>query len=151
MHGLLSEPWHQRSAAEELREPASAASVSSDSREICETVGCWCGSSPTRFYGTPGVGPSSHFYTLNPNECEIVRRDRGWTFENYAFFAFTPLAATYLGSRCPQSMIPIYRLYNNGFASGDSNHRYTANVSTYKQMMAQGWSDEGIAFCATTQ
>ena len=104
-----------------------------------------------RFYGTPGVGPNSHFYTLNSTECDNVRRDRGWTFESAAFFAFSPLPVAYPGNRCPQSLTPVYRLYNNGFARGDSNHRYTANVTAYRQMLAQGWSDEGVAFCATAQ
>src|SRR5205823_3617149 len=39
-----------------------------------------------RFYGTPGVGPNSHFYTANAQECDLVKRDRGWTYEGIAFY-----------------------------------------------------------------
>jgi hypothetical protein len=31
-----------------------------------------------RFYGTPGIGPNSHFYTADANECNIVKQDPGW-------------------------------------------------------------------------
>src|SRR5205814_4854662 len=39
-----------------------------------------------RFYGTPGRGPNSHFYTANPAECASVKRDPGWTYEGIAFY-----------------------------------------------------------------
>src|SRR3954462_11757403 len=38
-----------------------------------------------RFYGTPGIGPNSHFFTADPGECAVVKRDPGWTFEGIAF------------------------------------------------------------------
>jgi serine protease len=40
-----------------------------------------------RFYGTPGRGPNSHFYTANATECQIVKQDPGWTYEGIAFYA----------------------------------------------------------------
>jgi hypothetical protein len=45
--------------------------------------------------------------------------------------------------------IPVYRLYNNGYAKGiDSNHRYTASVTVAAQMQTLGWQLEDVAFCA---
>src|SRR6476619_4153718 len=43
-----------------------------------------------RFYGTPGVGPNSHFYTADPGECAAVKRDGGWTYEGIAFYIALP-------------------------------------------------------------
>jgi hypothetical protein len=93
-----------------------------------------------RFYGTPGLGPNSHFYTANPAECEAVKRDRGWTFEGNAFYVLEPVAGTCANS----DTIPIYRFYNNGFAKNDSNHRYTPDAGA----MPPPWSSEGVVFCA---
>ena len=33
-----------------------------------------------RFYGTPGIGPNSHFYTANPDECAFVKTLAGWSY-----------------------------------------------------------------------
>ncbi|MBK9609735.1 MAG: hypothetical protein IPO58_26415 [Betaproteobacteria bacterium] len=100
-----------------------------------------------RFYGTPGQGPNSHFYTIDVPECDFVRRDPGWTFENYAFYAYPPLA-TPTGNACPGGLAPVYRVYNNRYAQNDSNHRYTTSAATYQQMQQQGWAGEGVVFCA---
>jgi uncharacterized delta-60 repeat protein len=44
-----------------------------------------------RFYGTPGKGPNSHFYTVDLLECDAVRSDPGWLFEGVAFYSVAPL------------------------------------------------------------
>lgn len=103
-----------------------------------------------RFYGTPGRGPNSHFYTINMPECDFVRRDPGWTFENYAFYAYAPLT-TPAGNVCPGGMLPVYRVYNNRFPQNDSNHRYMTSGATYQQMQQLGWMGEGVVFCAAAQ
>ncbi len=38
-----------------------------------------------RFYGTPGKGPNSHFYTADPAECARVKTDPGWFYEGIVF------------------------------------------------------------------
>jgi uncharacterized delta-60 repeat protein len=98
-----------------------------------------------RFYGTPGVGPNSHFYTVVPLECDAVRQDPGWRYEGIAFYSVPPDA---LG--CPAAMRPVYRLYNNGYASNDSNHRYTTDPALYQGMQNKGWTGEGVVFCSPT-
>jgi predicted dienelactone hydrolase len=96
-----------------------------------------------RFYGTPGIGPNSHFYTLDPAECAAVKLDPGWTFEALAFRATLPV-----GGICPDQSIPVWRAYNNGFPRNDSNHRYTTSRSTYADMVQLGWSAEGVVYCS---
>lgn len=96
-----------------------------------------------RFYGTPGRGPNSHFYTVNASECAAIKQDPGWTLEGIAFYLFAPV-----NGQCGISQQPVYRVYNNRFAQNDSNHRYTTDPNLYAQMQAQGWSPEGIVFCA---
>ena len=33
-----------------------------------------------RFFGTPGFGPNSHFYTIDARECALVLMDPHWQF-----------------------------------------------------------------------
>lgn len=98
-----------------------------------------------RFYGAPGVGPNSHFYTVNPFECEAVKRDRGWTYEGIAFYAKPPVAGA-----CPAGTVPVYRAYNNRWRENDSNHRFTTDLHLYRSMTSTtgGWVAEGVAMCA---
>jgi len=96
-----------------------------------------------RFYGTPGIGPNSHFFTVDQQECNNVQRDRGWTLESpSAFFARPGNCGSGSGSE-----IVLYRLYNNRFAQNDSNHRYVADLALYQSMQAQGWKGEGAQLC----
>jgi hypothetical protein len=97
-----------------------------------------------RFYGTPGVGPNSHFYTLDPAECAQVRRDPGWHFESYDFSSNPPGP----GGVCAAGTVPVYRAYNHRFAQNDSNHRLTTNLTAYNAQVALGWTGEGVVMCA---
>jgi serine protease len=104
------------------------------------------GASPVcRFYGTPGIGPNSHFYTADPAECELVKTLRGWTYEGIAFHVTVP--ELFGGCRIDQR--PVYRFYNNRAAQNDSNHRYTTDLVVYATLIARGpWKGEGIVMCA---
>jgi serine protease len=94
-----------------------------------------------RFYGTPGRGPNSHFYTAFASECAGVQQDPGWRLEDpEAFAIFVPNAVT----SCDH---PVYRAYNNRAAFNDSNHRYMTERSDYDAMVAAGWTGEGQVFC----
>jgi uncharacterized delta-60 repeat protein len=96
-----------------------------------------------RFYGTPGVGPNSHFYTVDAKECDAVRGDAGWRFEGIGFYVIAPAEG-----RCVFGTVPVYRAYNNKFAQNDSNHRYATSLAVIASMTRQGWIAEGVAFCA---
>lgn len=101
-------------------------------------------SSPVcRFYGTPGIGPNSHFYTAAASECAGVKADPGWTYEGNAFSIGVPLNGV-----CAAGTLAVYRAYNSRAAQNDSNHRYSADSGVYAQMGAQGWAGEGTVFCA---
>ena len=43
-----------------------------------------------RFFGTPGIGPNSHFFTIDADECAKVKNNPLWTFEGLAFRAELP-------------------------------------------------------------
>ena len=94
-----------------------------------------------RFFGTPGLGVNSHFYTAFDFECAAVKQLAGWTFEANAFYIAADVA------QCPASTRPVYRLYNNGMG-GDPNHRYTTRWPVISDMQADGWVLEGVVFCA---
>lgn len=97
-----------------------------------------------RFYGTPGIGPNSHFYTVDQEECDKVKRDAGWTYEGVPFYAKQPNS----DGECPENSVPVYRYYNMRWAENDSNHRYATHLDDQDVMEDKGWSLEGIAMCA---
>jgi hypothetical protein len=105
-----------------------------------------------RFYGSITPGPNSHFYTIDPVECQQLKdmqattpaSEKRWNFESNDFASTKPVAG-----QCPADMIAVYRAYNNGFGKGiDSNHRITPNRSAYLQQVARGWIGEGVVMCA---
>lgn len=95
-----------------------------------------------RFFGTPPLGPNSHFFTIDAAECAKVKANPLWTYENLAFNADAPVADT-----CASDRVPVMRLYNDGMG-GQANHRYTTSRNEARQMRANGWILEGTVFCA---
>lgn len=96
-----------------------------------------------RFYGTPGIGPNSHFFTADATECGGLRHGTGWTYEGMAFGAELPV-----NGQCPvNAPRPVYRAYNNRWMYNDSNHRYATDPAIYAGMIAKGWIGEGVALC----
>jgi predicted dienelactone hydrolase len=96
-----------------------------------------------RFFGVPGVGPNTHFYTILPNECDDVKRNPLWTFEGLVFRVEGPDAA----GNCPADRVPVVRMYNNG-KGGQANHRYLTSHNEITEMGLEGWVLEGVVFCA---
>ena len=99
------------------------------------------GNEACRFFGTPGLGPNSHFYTIDPAECDLVKSDPHWTFEALAFRAVQPLS-----TGCDAQYATVTRLYNNGMG-GQANHRFVTDAATLEGMVARGWLVEGPVFC----
>lgn len=95
-----------------------------------------------RFFGTPGIGPNSHFYTIDATECAKVKVDPHWTYESLAFNSDAAVA-----DDCPPDRLPVVRLYNNGMG-GQASHRYVTSRSEVRVMTARGWLVEGNVFCA---
>jgi predicted dienelactone hydrolase len=105
-------------------------------------AGSGLGVATCRFFGTPGIGPDSHFYTNSVSECAKVRSDPHWSFEGIAFNALPAVVA----DDCPPDRIPVTRLYNNGMG-GQANHRYLTSRSEMQNMVDRGWIVEGPVFC----
>ena len=99
------------------------------------------GNEACRFFGTPGRGPNSHFYTISDFECDKVKANPDWTFEALAFRAVEPLA-----SGCSAEHATVTRLYNNGMG-GQANHRYLTDPAAIEATVAKGWLVEGPVFC----
>jgi uncharacterized protein DUF5648 len=98
-----------------------------------------------RFYGAPPAGSGSHFFTADPGECAFVKQSPAWQYEGTPFRAVIPDPAT--GS-CPGLLVPVYRVYNRATNPAETRHRWTASGAIKSRMVATGWADEGIAFCA---
>ena len=98
------------------------------------------GDEACRFFGTPGVGPSSHFYTIDAVECALVKADPAWTYEAIAFRAVSSAFGCAPGQRV------VTRVYNNGMG-GQANHRYLVDDAEIARMTTLGWLIEGPVFC----
>ena len=96
-----------------------------------------------RFYGTPGKGPNSHFYTVEAAECAAVKQDPGWTYEGIAYYMTHPS-----DGGCGDDELPVYRAYNRRAQLNDSNHRYTTNYAEYVRMLLAGHAAEGVVMCS---
>jgi Abnormal spindle-like microcephaly-assoc'd, ASPM-SPD-2-Hydin/Repeat of unknown function (DUF5648) len=100
----------------------------------------------------------SHFYTmiegerlglqaLNPTNVLLPRVPY---FEGIDSFA-RPVVASVFGASCPVGHQPVYRMFRgNARFPDDPNHRFTPSAEIQRTLVAQGWDDEGIAFCAPT-
>jgi glucose/arabinose dehydrogenase len=95
-----------------------------------------------RFFGTPNIGPNTHFYTGHPQECGGLRSNPLWTYEGIGFRMRLPV-----NDSCPALTRPVYRLYNNPTTVAAVNHRYTTDGAVYNAMRAAGWIGEGVALC----
>ncbi len=95
-----------------------------------------------RFFGTPNVGPNSHFYTADPAECAHVKTLPAWTYEGIAFYIPLPANGTCGGNW------PVYRSYYSDNIS-DANHRFTVDLTAHVRMKdRRGDILEGIVMCA---
>jgi len=92
-----------------------------------------------------GQAPNnSLFLTADAAECNALRaQDTGWIYIDTPFKIDIPA-----NGACAPGRTPIHRLYNDRFALGDSNHRFTFDERATAEMVVQGWIDEGVAFCA---
>ena len=95
-----------------------------------------------RFFGTPGVGPNSHFYTISDYECWLTKGNPYCQYECIAFNAEPPA-----GEVCAANRVPVVRLYNNGMG-GQASHRFVTSHSEVREMVQRGWMVEGNVFCA---
>jgi hypothetical protein len=91
-----------------------------------------------RFFSTAFGERSSHFYNYG-SLCTDLKNDPKWQFEGEVFGFRLPD----LSGNCPAATVPLYRFYNNG-ADGAPNHRFTTSLLVRAQMVAQGWTAEGL-------
>jgi len=101
------------------------------------------GTPACRFFGRPGIGPNTHFYTGHVQECAGLKANPLWTYEGIGFRMRLPA-----NDACPALTRAVYRLYNNPTTLAAVNHRYTTDGATYVAMIAAGWTGEGVALCA---
>jgi len=92
-----------------------------------------------RFWSGQTYAPkSTHFFTTDAAECELLKTSRAWIYEGTTF-AVLPMNDA---AGCEIGFGPLYRLYNDG--QGDvPNHRYTTSYAVRAEMIARGWRPEG--------
>jgi hypothetical protein len=106
-------------------------------------LGTGLGLPACRFFSVPALSPDTHFFTIDPLECAIVKASPLWLYEGLVFEAQPPDAS----GDCPADRIPVVRLYNNGM-NAQPNHRFLTSRSEIAVTLSQGWALEGPVFCA---
>src|SRR5262249_9026329 len=96
-----------------------------------------------RFTGTPNIGPNSHFFTADANECAIVRTNPYWVDEGTPFRTLVPSAGS-----CAAGTSPGSRFLPSGTDVTQVRHRYVVDLGEAAKMRAMGWIEEGPVFCA---
>lgn len=96
-----------------------------------------------RFFGTPGRGPSAHFYTADADECAQVKVNPYWRYEGIAFRASLPA-----GGGCPAGSAAVVRYFRPGADVLASRHRYVLDAAERNRMRDGGWIEEGPVFCS---
>jgi hypothetical protein len=101
-----------------------------------------CGVPVSRFYTHIG---NTHFYTADPAEAAGLEQPQsGWILEQREFRIPVPDAT----GQCAAGLVPVFRLYNHRAVYHDANHRYVTDAGERERMIALGWIDEGVRFCA---
>jgi uncharacterized protein (DUF1800 family) len=95
-----------------------------------------------RFFGTPGKGPNSHFYTADANECAVVKQNPGWTFEAIAFYIDVPQSGA-----CKAGTTQVYRSFYPGADVSQSNHRFLPDMTMFEHMAGSSIL-EGLVMCS---
>ena len=95
-----------------------------------------------RFFGTPGRGPNSHFYTADAGECAQVRQNPDWTYESVAFYIDVPR-----NGPCAAGTTPVYRSFHPGATVAESNHRFLVDLTMHERMVANS-TLEGVVMCS---
>ena len=128
--GAAGPGWERTGYSFEVPDPTAPLLPAPEWRSVC------------RFYSAVN---NSHFFTANSDECESLKAPgTGWAYEKIAFYTVATGSPA-----CPSNYAPIYRVYNGRAAQHDVNHRFTPDIAVRDRMIAQGWIDEGIAFCTT--
>ena len=74
---------------------------------------------------------------------QFAINEQRWNFEGIAFGAVLPV-----NEQCGDiSPIRVFRAFNDQAGSGNSNHRFTADLTLYRLMLRLGWKPEGVAMC----
>jgi hypothetical protein len=97
-----------------------------------------------RFYSAPAKGGSNSHFFAQGDTCLWGRLWTSLQPEGFDFSVVPPVNGV-----CPVSAPhAVTRLFNNRGATNNGNHRYIVSNTTKQRMLARGWLDEGVVFCA---
>jgi hypothetical protein len=95
-----------------------------------------------RFIYRSSTGTNTHFYTVNTGEqSSLLANNPIWVLESPVAFYMTAANAN---QTCPAGTVPVYRAAQEQTGS----HRFTTLQSAISEVLARGWANEGVAFCA---
>jgi len=92
-----------------------------------------------RFFGA-ATGPTEHFFTANPVECELLKGNPRWIYEGDTF-----RVRALAGDTCSPAYESVIRFYKPGATVATSRHSYLLGSDTRTDVT--GWIREGPVFC----
>ena len=109
------------------------------------------------FFDKVAIGKSrgSHFYTaiesekaalraLNPSNSTSPTLPFDEGEDSYAFLP--PIEG--IGGSCANNLVPVFRVFRGSARFPDNpNHRFVTDPALYRQLVSQGWDDEGVKLC----
>ena len=95
------------------------------------------------YFGPARGGSNSHFYGTG-QDCAIANTLKNFAYEGLDFAALRPAGGVCSGAH----PVSVTRLFNNRVATNEGNHRYVVGTRVISAMLAAGWINEGVVFCA---
>jgi uncharacterized protein (DUF1800 family) len=100
-----------------------------------------------RFFGKPGIGPNSHFYTADAHECDLTKQNPDWIFETIAFYIPVPAVSGTFTGACTGATQTVYRSFYPGAVKSESNHRFLPDLTMHEKMAGASLL-EGAVMCS---
>ncbi len=96
-----------------------------------------------RFWGKDNARLNTHFYSISPAECDLVRA-QPWARDEGIVMRAQPVASSGTATSCPADMVKVHRLFNTNLV----NHIYLTEGLLARSTFTAEWSAEGPVFCA---
>jgi predicted dienelactone hydrolase len=106
------------------------------------------GSPMCRFWAYDGAKINTHFYSIVPSDCDLVRA-QPWARDEGFVMRAQPLASpsgvsTAATATCPADMVKVHRLFN----INSINHMYITESLLARSIFTADWTFDGAVFCA---
>ncbi|TAG48670.1 MAG: hypothetical protein EAZ30_05765 [Betaproteobacteria bacterium] len=107
------------------------------------------GSNMCRFWANDGARINTHFYSVIPSDCALLKaqswaRDEGSVMRAQPLLQTVTLPVPAPPPQCPEHTVKVFRYFNQNLI----NHRYVPEPILSRMVMTADWMPDGAVFCA---